>query len=87
VRILADGYYDPESMIGLADRAGLSVSEIDLSGRPTATASSMIRVASRHRRLRQLAEVMLADDHLGTLQLDLRVLLDDEGGTEQPSLG
>jgi hypothetical protein len=75
-RVIVDGYGDPESLLSLADRAGVDPGSVDLAGSPDAIVRDFLVQADRSGALRDVVSAVLADPAAGTLRDLLTDLVD-----------
>ena len=78
-RVVLDGYGNPESLLSLADQAGISPGSLDVKGSPDAMVRGFLLQASEMGKLRRVVEVILNDPSVGTLATVLRDLVEDAG--------
>jgi hypothetical protein len=74
-RIVVDGYGDPDSLLRLADRAGVNPNSVDLTGSPDAMIRKFLLQASNEEALGHVVERILDDPSAGTLATTLRDLV------------
>ena len=76
-RVVVDGYGNPQSLLSLADRAGIDPDLVDVTGSPDAMVRKFLLQASDMGELRRVVEVILDDPSIGTLARVLRDLGED----------
>ena len=79
-RFVVDGYGSLESLIGLADRAGIDPGSVDLHGSPDAIVRNFLLQASAQHDLRRVVDAIIDDPSVGTLGNMVRDLVYGAGG-------